>query len=158
MKYMLTLVMMLLPVAAWTAPDVKIDIVAEKVVVVEKDGKKLEQRVATQEVLPGDILVYTLSYKNVGDEPAKNINIDDPIPNDTVYIVDSAYGPGSEISFSIDGGKTYKQPSLLSYEVDVNGKKVKRKATPEQYTHIRWSVPEVGVGKSGVASFRVRVK
>jgi len=125
---------------------------------VEKDGKKVEQRIEAKEVLPSDVLIYTLTYKNVGDEPAKDINIDDPIPNDTAYVVDSAYGPGSEITFSVDGGKTFNQPSLLSYEVDVNGQKVKRNASPEQYTHIRWSIPEVGVGKSGVASFRVRVK
>ncbi len=158
MKYILTLAMMMLPAMVWAAPEVKVDITAEKIVMVEKDGKVVEQRAVANEVLPGDELVYTLAYKNVGDQPARDINIDDPIPNDTVYVVDSAYGPGSEIFFSIDGGKTFKQPSLLSYEVDVNGQKMKRKASPEQYTHIRWSTREVGVGKSGVASFRVRVK
>ena len=158
MKYILTLAIMMLPAMAMAAPDVKIDIMAEKVVMVEKDGKKVEQRVETDEVLPGDILVYTLSYKNVGDEAAKNINVDDPIPADTSYVVGSAYGPGSQITFSIDGGKTFDKPSVLSYEVGPEGKKVSRKASPELYTHIRWSVQEVGAGKSGVASFRVRVK
>ncbi len=158
MKYILTLVIMMLPAMVWAAPEVKVDITAEKIVMVEKDGKKVEQRVVASEVLPGDVLIYTLSFKNVGDESAKDINIDDPIPNDTVYVVDSAYGPGSEIFFSIDDGKTFKQPSLLSYEINVSGKKVKRKASPEQYTHVRWSVPEVRVGQSGVASFRVRVQ
>jgi len=158
MKYFLTLAMMMLPAYAMAAPDVKIDITAEKVVLVEKSGKKVEQRIIASEVLPGDVLVYTLTYKNVGDEAAKDIKVNNPIPKDTAYVLDSAYGPGAKITFSVDGGKTYKEPSLLRYEVDVKGKAEKREASPEQYTDIRWAVEEVGVGKSGVASFRVRVQ
>jgi len=158
MKYFLTLAMMMLPAYAMAAPDVKIDITAEKVVLVEKSGKKVEQRIIASEVLPGDVLVYTLTYKNVGDEAAKDIKVNNPIPKDTAYVLDSAYGPGAKITFSVDGGKTFNEPSLLRYEVDVKGKAEKREASPEQYTDIRWAVEEVGVGKSGVASFRVRVQ
>jgi len=158
MKYFLTLAMMMLPAYAMAAPDVKIDITAEKVVLVEKSGKKVEQRIIASEVLPGDVLVYTLTYKNVGDEAAKDIKVNNPIPKDTAYVLDSAYGPGAKITFSVDGGKTFNEPSLLRYEVGVKGKVEKREASPEQYTDIRWAVEEVGVGKSGVASFRVRVQ
>ncbi len=158
MKYFLTLAMMMLPMYVMAAPDVRIDITAEKVVVMEENGKKIEQRVVANEVLPGDVLVYTLTYKNVGDELARDIKIDNPIPKDTAYVIDSAYGPGSEITFSVDKGKTFNKPSLLRYEVEVKGEIQKRKASPEQYTDIRWAIAEVGVGKSGVASFRVRVK
>ncbi|HIP07689.1 MAG TPA: DUF11 domain-containing protein [Mariprofundaceae bacterium] len=158
MKYFLTLAMMVLPAYAMAAPNVKIEITAEKVVMVEEDGKKVEKRVVASEVLPGDVLVYTLAFKNVGDELARNIKVDNPIPKDTAYVVDSAYGPGSKITFSVDGGKTFNSPSLLRYEVEVKGEVQQRKASPEEYTGIRWTIEEVGVGKSGVASFRVRVK
>jgi len=41
--------------------------------------------------------------------------------------------------------------------VNVAGKQIKRAASPEEYTHIRWTVSKVDAGKSGVAGFRVRV-
>ncbi|MDQ7004363.1 MAG: hypothetical protein Q9N67_05405 [Ghiorsea sp.] len=158
MKYFFILMMMVLPGYAIAAPDVKVSITAEKIVIVEENGKKVEQRIAASEVLPGDVLLYTLSYKNVGDEAAKDIKLNNPVSKDTAYVIDSAYGPGAKITFSVDGGKTFNEPSLLRYKVNVSGKAQERKASPEQYTDIRWAIAEVGVGKSGVAAFRVRVK
>lgn len=158
MKKILMIAGLLLPSMALAAPDVSVEITAEKVVFVEKNGKQVESLVAAQDVLPGDVLVYTLSYVNKGNKDALNIELVDPIPESTVFIADSAFGPGASVLFSIDQGKTFKKPSLLSYEVDVAGKKVKRSASPEEYTHIRWIVEKVAPNKSGVAGFRARVK
>jgi uncharacterized repeat protein (TIGR01451 family) len=158
MRYMLTLAMLVLPAYAMAAPDVKIGIKAEKVVVVEKDGKKVEKLVAVDEVAPGDVLAYTLTYENKGDETATNVKLVDPIPDTTTYLVGSVFGPGADVGFSIDGGKTFKAPSLLLYKVKVGDEVVSKKASPEQYTHIRWTVKEIPAGKSGIAGFRVRVK
>ena len=157
-KYILTLAMLMLPAYAVAAPDVKIGITAEKVVMVEKDGKQVEKLVEVKEVVPGDILVYTLNYENKGDETATKVALVDPIPDTTTYIVGSVFSPGSTVAFSIDDGKTFKEPSLLVYQVSVGDKMVSRKASPEQYTHIRWTVKSIPAGKSGVAGFRVRVK
>jgi len=150
--------LLLLPAVAWAAPDVKVSITAEKVIQTEKGGKSVETRISADDVQPGDTIVYTLNYINKGDADAVGVVLNDPIPQGTVYIVDSAFGPGSTISFSIDAGKNFKQPGMLIYEVNINGKAEKRKATPEQYTHIRWTVEKIAPGKSGMAGFRVRVK
>jgi len=158
MKYILTLAMLMLPAYAIAAPDVKIGITAEKVVMVEEGGKQIEKLVAATDAAPGDILVYTLSYENKGDETATKVALVDPIPDTTTYIVGSVFGPAATVAFSIDEGKTFKSPSLLVYSVKVGDKMVSRKASPEQYTHIRWTVKEIPAGKSGVAGFRVRVK
>jgi len=158
MKYFVTLAMVLMPIYAWAAPDVKIDITAEKVMMVEQNGKQMEVREAAVEVVPGDILVYTLHYENKGDELAKGVKLVDPIPETTTYIVGSVFGPGADVAFSIDKGKTFKAPSLLTYSVDMGGKKKEMQASPEQYTNIQWAVEEIAPGKSGVAGFRVRVK
>lgn len=157
-KMILVLMVALSPAYAMAAADVKISITAEKVIMVEKDGKKVEKLVAVEETVPGDVLQYTLNYSNKGDEKAKDAIVNDPIPSGTLYVVDSAFGPGAEISFSIDKGKSFKQPSLLKYEVKVDGKTQKRKATPDKYTDIRWKIKEIAPGKSGMAGFRVRVK
>jgi len=155
---MMTAAILVLPASAFAVADVTVSIQAEKVVMVEKDGKKVEKLVEAKDAVPGDVLVYTLVYKNKGDESAKNVLLNDPIPSGTSYITDSAYGPATDITFSIDNGKSYKKPSLLSYEVKAAGKTEKRTASPDLYTNIRWTVKEVPAGKSGVASFRVRVQ
>lgn len=155
MKYLMMLVL-LIPTMVMAAPDVKVSIVAEKVTVVDVDGKQVEKMVAAADVVPGDVIAYTLQYENKGDEAAKDVVLNNPIPQGTSYVVASAFGPGAEIGFSIDG-ESFKNPSLLTYEVKQNGKTEKRKASPEQYTHIRWVIKTVPTGKSGFAGYRVRV-
>jgi uncharacterized repeat protein (TIGR01451 family) len=156
-KYSGLLLLMLLPSWAVAAPDVQVAITAEKIVVVDEDGKQVEKRVPATDVVPGDVIVYILTYKNKGDEAARNVVLNDPVPEGTIYIADSAFGSSAEVTFSIDG-KHFKKPSLLTYTVQVNGKEEERKASPEKYTHIRWVVKEIPQGKSGVVGFRVRVK
>ncbi|MDQ6962251.1 MAG: hypothetical protein Q9M28_06925 [Mariprofundaceae bacterium] len=158
MKKTLFAVLFLLPALAIAAPNVGVQILAEKIIIIEKDGEKIESRVPADDVAPNDTLIYTLSYENKGDETATGIQLDDPIPENTVYIVGTAFGPGSDIYFSIDGGKHFKEPSTLTYDIEVKGKTEQRQASPEQYTHIRWVVKEVKAGQMGIASFRVLVK
>ena len=155
MKYLMILMLaLILPSLATAAPNVKVSIAAEKEVVIIEQGKRVKKRVSADEVFPGDTVYYILTFDNKGNEEAKDVVLVDPIPESTMYINGTAFGPGSEITFSIDQGKTYKNPSLLSYKVD--GKK--RVASPEQYTHIRWIVKSLKPGKSGHAGFQVRVK
>ena len=60
---------------------------------------------------------------------------------------------------SIDGGQTYKKPSLLTYEIiNPDGSREKRSASPEQYTNIRWQLPQVAAGARDELSFQVKVK
>jgi len=43
---------------------------------------------------PGDFVVYTLTVNNTGSVPATNVLVRDPIPAGTIYIYESATGPG----------------------------------------------------------------
>lgn len=149
---------LILPAAALAKPLVKIAIAAEKVIVVTKNGKTETRRVPAGEAAPGETLIYTLAVTNSGDEAATNVVVNDPIPEGTQYIPGSATEMG-ELTFSIDGGNTYKKPSLLTYEVTkADGAKEKRVASPEQYTHIRWQIPEIVAGAKKELSFQVKVK
>ncbi len=113
------------------------------------DGKELH---------PGEIIHYTILYRNTGNENATNAVVSDPIPKGTVYIPGSATETG-ELSFSIDGGKTFKKPALLTYETKAaNGAVEKRVASPEEYTHIRWVIDKIPAGANGKVSFQVKVK
>ncbi len=157
-KNTLLLTSLLFSVAVFSAPKVTLDMVAEKEVTVEEKGKLVKKRVVTDTVEQGDEVIYTLTYSNVGDEDARNIRLNNKIPDNSTYILDSAWGDGADIQFSIDSGKTFKGPSLLAYEITgEDGKKIKRKATPDTYTDILWVVKEVPAGKSGTVGFKIKV-
>ena len=81
-------------------------------------GKKLEE-VATGEtgllVSPGSILIYWLTCTNVGQEMATEVVITSPVPEGTEYIMESATGDSSIVTFSIDREKTYQPPQLPTW-------------------------------------------
>jgi uncharacterized repeat protein (TIGR01451 family) len=150
---------LLLPTTVFAKPLVAVSMKAEKVVTEMVKGEKTTKRVAATNINPGDIIHYTLNYVNSGDEPATNAVLDDPIPKGTDNLPGSAFGKDAEITFSIDGGKSFKKPSLLTYEVKLpNGKTEKRSASSEEYTHIRWTVSVIPANGSGQAGFQVRMK
>lgn len=147
-----------LPLAAWAQPKVTITLKAEKEVSVTAKGKQVKKRIAAKGVQPGEEIIYTLSYVNSGTEAAKDVIISDPIPAGTSYIPGSASEVG-ELTFSIDKGKSFRKPTLLTYELKgSDGKVQKRVATPEDYTDIRWTIPSLPAGGKGSTSFRVKVK
>lgn len=149
---------MLLAGTALAQPKVNITIKAEKEVVVTEKGKTVKKMVEAKEIVPGEVIIYTLSYGNTGSEAATSVVISDPIPAGTSYIPGSASETG-ELTFSIDHGKSYKKPALLTYEVATpDGKKEKRVASPEEYTDIRWVISAVPAGGKGAVSFKVKVK
>lgn len=156
-KYGCLLMLLMVPTWALAEPNVQVKILAEKVFVLDKDGRKVEERKPATDVVPGDVLVYTLMFENKGNEAATDVVLNDPIPTGTTYIADSVFGPGAEASFSVDG-KHFKKASLLTYTIEQKGKKETRKASPEEYTHIRWVISSIPADKSGMVGFRVRVK
>lgn len=157
-KLGMLLTTLMLSVAVYAAPKVILNMVAEKEVTVEEDGKMVKKRIVAEEVESGEEIIYTLNFSNSGDEPARNVKLNNKIPENAEYLPDSAWGEGAEIRFSIDSGKTFKEPSLLVYEItDPDGKVVKQKATPEKYTDIMWVVKEVPSGQSGTVGFKIRV-
>lgn len=152
-------VCLFLPHSATAKPLIAVEITSEKEIVEMVDGKKLIKLAPAPEVEPGQILIFTLYYANNGDEKATNVVINNPIPEDTAYLVGSAFGENSKIIFSIDSGQTFKKPSLLKYEIkSPDGKPVKKTASPEQYTDIRWIVHELPAGQKGKVGFKVKVK
>lgn len=147
-----------LPSAAWAKADIQIAIKAEKEVTVTEKGEKVKRMVEAKDVVPGEIITYNLAYSNNGDEAATDIAITDPIPSGMTFIPGSATETG-EITFSIDNGKSFKKPSLLTYEVNTNNGTVEKfVATPELYTHIRWTLANIPPQSKGVVSFNVQVK
>jgi len=153
------LALLTLPMAAMAKPLISVSITAEKEVKEVKDGQKITRKIPAYKIDAGDVIFYTLNFINSGNETATSVVLDDPVPMGTVYLPGSAFGTGAEISFSIDGGKSFKKPSLLIYEVrNPNGTVEKRTATPEEYTNIRWLINRIEAGAKGTVGFQVRIK
>ena len=131
--------------------------VVEKVVEVKApDGTTKTELVPAAVAVPGDQVVYTVTFKNVGNQSADNIRITNPIPAEMQYVADTASGPGSDVLYSVDGGKTYGRAAEL-FVTESDGRK--RPAGPADYTHIRWVLKApLAAGAQGFARFRATVR
>lgn len=139
-------------------PKVELMVRGEKEVVRVRNGKKAVELAPLDNARGGDVLLYTVTYHNSGKSVARNVEVVDPIPANTVYVPGSATGKTTKILFSINGGATYLEPPVTYRSRDNAGKEVVQPAPPEMYTHIKWIVPSLGANASGTASFKVKVK
>lgn len=129
-------------------------VVQKEEVTIDDDGNRRTRLVDATKVVPGDEVVYTVSFSNVSDEPAENVVITNPLPAELSYVDGSAFGPGADVQFSVDGGVTFAAPRDL--EVSEDG--VARAATADDFTHIRWVMGEqIAPGAQGIAQFRARL-
>lgn len=108
---------------------------------------------------PGDQIRYTLTATNLGGEPAYGVELFDPIPRGTEYIIGSATGQGVDFLYSVDGGRSY-QESTPTYDFQLpDGTVEKRPALASMYTHVKWRFTQpILPGKSEMVVLRVRVK
>ncbi|HOZ02056.1 MAG TPA: hypothetical protein PLG20_09575, partial [Candidatus Syntrophosphaera sp.] len=100
----------------------KLEIKANLVSIVEKNGKKVTELKPADNAERGDVLVYAITYTNEGKAPLKDISVVDPVPKGTVYIIGSADGKDTEIGFSIDGGRVFQKPPIKYIEEKPDGK------------------------------------
>jgi uncharacterized repeat protein (TIGR01451 family) len=152
-------ILMLMPLDAWAKPEVKVAITAEKEISVVENGRTVVKRVAAETVESKQTIFYTLTVTNNGDEKATNVVLDNPLPDGTAYIAKSAFGTGTTILFSVDGGKHFDTPSRLTVTIKKNdGSMKKQSAGPDQYTDIRWTLDEVTPGTNLTLGYQASVK
>ena len=159
-KIMLSLCLLVLLVSGSLAQAaISIDITADKEVVAVENGQEIRKIVPAAETQAGEIIFFTVNYVNEGDQPVRNVQLNNPIPPGMSYLPGTAWGENSDIVFSIDQSKTFKKPSLLTYElVDAQGKEIKKVASPEEYTDIRWTISEIPAGGKGQVGFKAKVR
>jgi uncharacterized repeat protein (TIGR01451 family) len=125
-------------------------VVQKEQVIVNEEGEAESQLMAADTVVPGEKVVYTITFRNISQEPAQNVVITNPISGELMYVDGSAFGPGSDIQFSIDDGLTFANASELTVTEDG----MTRPAGAEDFTHIRWVMQqELAAGAQGVARF-----
>lgn len=132
-------------------PAIQSTTVLQKVFVTTgADGVQKKQIGPADKVLPGDELVYSFPTHNVGKQPATAVVITNAVPQHMQYVAGSAVGEGAEISFSIDGGKTWGKPEELLIR-NANGTSMLAQA--KDYTNIRWVIKEIAPGATAVVSY-----
>ncbi|HEY7811163.1 MAG TPA: hypothetical protein VIA98_12375 [Allosphingosinicella sp.] len=153
MKIILFMLALIAPVAALAANDVALqsEVLVEKIVK-DAQGAAKTVREVPKVVTPGDSLVFLLSYKNQGAEPATGFTVTNPVPPAVAFA--SVEGAGAEVS--VDGGKTWGQLAALKVAA-TDG--TSRAAAAADVTHVRWTFAQpIAAGKSGTLSFHGTVK
>ena len=120
-------------------------------VTVDKDGTKHTDIVPADHVLPGVEVIWNINYEVIGTQPISNAVIIDPVPKNMEYVAGSAAGDKAEITFSVDGGKTFAAPDQLQVK---NPDGSTRTALPKDYTTVRWVLKgKLPVGTKGTVTF-----
>ena len=119
---------------------------------VMRQGRAAIKLVPADHVVPGDEVIYTLEIRNTGTAPVLAPVVRFAIPAHLHYLADSAAGPGAEVSYSVDGGRTFDVPENLT-AAGPGGQL--RPAAAADYTHIRWQMKH-GLKVNSVAFVRFR--
>jgi len=81
------------PTIAAEEGNIELIMVAEREIkITNPDGSTNVQRVPADKVIPGDDVIYTITYANKGAESAENVVVNNPIPIHMVYVGGSAIG------------------------------------------------------------------
>lgn len=149
MKILFFILAFLTPASALATDNVALD----SAVFVERsvtgaDGKQSVVREEPKLVMPGDKLVFVLSYRNAGTAPAESFVVTNPLPASVGFV--GSDSPGAD--FSVDGGKSWG--ALAALKVKGADGKV-RAAAAADITHVRWALAKaIPVGGAGKLSFR----
>lgn len=110
------------------------------------------------ELLPGDVVRYTLRFTNVTEQPVRNVVFDNPLPRGLRYVMGSADAGAEDvaIAYSIDGGQSYSAQPMVEQLVD--GERVLVPAPAAMYTHVRWTLRDwVQPGAQVTAEFQAQL-
>jgi uncharacterized repeat protein (TIGR01451 family) len=130
--------------------------IAEVEKVSQENGREIQKLLPADRVVSGDAVVYTLEVRNSGPTTLRRPVVTYAVPEHMIYIADSAVGPGTDVSYSIDNGRSFDSPESLKIN-EPNGEW--RLAKAADYTHIRWQLNHALKANSvAFVRFRARVK
>jgi uncharacterized repeat protein (TIGR01451 family) len=100
-------------------------------------GRAVVKLIPADRVVPGDRVIYTLEVRNTGPTALDSPVVTHPVPEHMRYVAGSAVGPGAEVSYSVDGGRSFERAENLKVP-GVDGRL--RSAVAADYTDIRWQL------------------
>ena len=154
MKYLLPLLALVTATAARAAPsDVTLtNQVFVEHVRVDAQGHRNVTLDPPQVVTPGDHLLFVLTYRNGGAEPATGFAVTNPIPSAVAF----ERSDDASAVVSVDGGQSWGPLASLTV-AQPDGSR--RPAVAADVTHVRWAFSQpIPAGGQGRLSFRGIVK
>jgi uncharacterized repeat protein (TIGR01451 family) len=103
----------------------------------QNEARRAQRLIPAAVVSQGQVVFYTVQIRNPTSVPVRDVVVVQRIPANTTYVADSAAGPSADITFSVDGGQTFWPDKEL---VVAKAPAEARKATPQDYTHVRWQL------------------
>lgn len=123
--------------------------------ITDAQGNKSTRLVPPSKIVPGNEVVYTVTASNVCDKPVNNVVINNPVPDHMTYVMNSAMGVGTDITFTTDGKSFSKLDALSTKNADGSA----RGARADDIKAIRWVYnTAINPGQSGFVRFRAQVK
>ena len=117
-----------------------------------KDGAIERQLKPAATVTPGDRLVYVVTYRNSGRQPATDFTLTNPVPQHVEFAGEETAGA----EMSVDGGKSWG--ALISLKMP-NADGTMRAARRTDVTHLRWRMAQpIAAGAEGQVTFKARLK
>lgn len=107
---------------------------------------------------PGDVLRYRLTFTNVTRTPVRGVVLSNPVPAGMRLVGETARASRNDarLEYSIDGGQSWAAQPME--EVVEAGRTVRRPASPETYTHVRWTIDgTVAPAATVTAEYETRV-
>lgn len=130
--------------------------VEKEITVQQPDGTTTTQFVSADEVTPGEKIVYTVAYTNDSIEPASDIVLAMPVPDDVRFLEGTADRNGAVVRYSADGGSSFVERDALVLPAVGGGT---RAASSDDITHIQWRIAgPIAVGTSDEITFKARLK
>jgi len=122
---------------------------------VNANGEKVVEWVKASKVVPGTVIRYVNSLANSGIKSATKLVINNPIPENMEYVANTASCQSMcHISYSIDGGKTFKEASDLLVGVGQE----RHVAKASEYTNIRWVLNSLAATSKSAVMYNARLK
>lgn len=104
-------------------------------------------------VVPGDRVVFVLSYRNTGTQPIGNIVLDNPVPNGIAYRGPAPNSPTPDVSVD---GRIYGPLASLRVRTATGAA---RAASPDDVTSVRWRLAgSLAAGAKGQFAFQAVLK
>jgi uncharacterized repeat protein (TIGR01451 family) len=120
---------------------------------VDAQGKPAKRLVAPSKVVPGTEVIWVITATNACDKPAEKIAIENNVPEQMVYVSDSASGADAEITFSTNGKEFRKAADLIVREADGMSRPVRA----DEIKAVRWLLVKPLASKAS-ASVKYRAK
>lgn len=156
MKKILRASAILLAVVSMAQANVSISSASfQELTKVTLSGEKVTEWVKSEKIVPGTMVRYLNTLENSGSQIATKLLVKNPIPENMEYVANSAACKGTcSLSYSVDGGKSFKSPSELYVGVGEE----RHLAKASEYTDISWVVDSLASNTQSFVEYKARLK